>query len=219
MVLIFGWGGGPVEDRGEVAALRCPNCHNAVYFHKIRSTKQVSLFFVPVMPYGTDEYLICPVCRHGLQIAPSHQSTVEGMRAATSLVREGRITEPSTVPGRTRSGSRWAWRRRSVSLPVAATSRSGSGAGGGAPRGRPADRARRSGFGRAGIGAGDPVLVLGHTGGLGAPYQGQVYFSSVGAPGRRPSPVLGFGHDVGQRWHSLPRRFRGAADYATGTTG
>ena len=25
-------------------------------------------FFVPVMPYGTDEYLVCPVCRHGLQI-------------------------------------------------------------------------------------------------------------------------------------------------------
>ena len=54
MVLIFGWGGGPVEDRGDVAPIRCPNCHNDVYFHHIHSIRQVSLFFVPVMPYRTD---------------------------------------------------------------------------------------------------------------------------------------------------------------------
>ena len=94
MVLIFGWGGGPAEDRGEVAGLRCPNCHNDVWFHKVRSTKQVSLFFVPVMPYGTDEYLLCPVCRHRLQTAPAHQSAVEGMRMTTAAFRAGRITEP-----------------------------------------------------------------------------------------------------------------------------
>ena len=126
MVLIFGWGGGPVEDRGEVAALRCPNCHNAVFFHKIRSTRQVSLFFVPVMPYGTDEYLICPVCRHGLQIAPSHQSTVEGMRAATSLFREGRITEPDY---RARTEAFW----RSMGVATTAGEPAGGGDAGRAP--------------------------------------------------------------------------------------
>ena len=80
MVLIFGWGGGPVDDRGEVAPVRCPNCHNDVYFHQIHSTQQVSLFFVPVMPYGTDEYLVCPVCGHGLEIPLQHQSAVHAMR-------------------------------------------------------------------------------------------------------------------------------------------
>lgn len=94
MVLIFGWGHGPVEDRGDVAPVRCPNCHNDVFLHTVRSTKRVSLFFVPVMPYGTDEYLVCPICGHGLQMALGHQSAVEGMRAATSLFRAGRITEP-----------------------------------------------------------------------------------------------------------------------------
>jgi hypothetical protein len=83
-----------VDDRGEVAPIRCPNCHNDVFLHLVRSTKEVSLYFVPVMPYGTDEYLVCRVCGHGLHVALEHQSAVEGMRAATLLFREGRITEP-----------------------------------------------------------------------------------------------------------------------------
>ena len=52
MVLIFGAGPGKPEDLGEVAPTICPNCHNEVFLHLIRSTKRVSLYFVPVMPYG-----------------------------------------------------------------------------------------------------------------------------------------------------------------------
>ena len=94
MVLIFGWGGGPVQDRGDVAPIRCPNCHNDVYFHHIHSTRQVSLFFVPVMPYRTDEYLACPVCRQAMQIPPAQLSTVHAMRAATAAFRAGSIADP-----------------------------------------------------------------------------------------------------------------------------
>ena len=94
MVLIFGWGGGPVQDRGDVAPIRCPNCHNDVYFHHIHSTRQVSLFFVPVMPYRTDEYLACPVCRQAMQIPPAHLSAVLAMHATTAAFRAGTITGP-----------------------------------------------------------------------------------------------------------------------------
>ena len=94
MVLIFGWGGGPVEDRGDVAPIRCPNCHNDVYFHHIHSTRQVSLFFVPVMQYGTDEYLACPVCRQAMQVPAGHLSSVLAMHATTAAFRAGTITDP-----------------------------------------------------------------------------------------------------------------------------
>ena len=94
MVLIFGWGGGPVEDRGDVAPIRCPNCHNDVYFHHIHSTRQVSLFFVPVMQYGTDEYLACPVCRQAMQVPPAHLSAVLAMHATTAAFRAGTIADP-----------------------------------------------------------------------------------------------------------------------------
>ena len=109
VVLIFGWGQGSVDDRGEVAPVRCPNCHNDVFLHLVRSTKEVSLYFVPVMPYGTDEYLVCRVCGHGLHVALEHQSAVEGMRAATRCSAKAGSRSLTTARGPTDSGSRWVF--------------------------------------------------------------------------------------------------------------
>ncbi len=90
MVLIFGWGAGEAKDLGAVAPAVCPNCHNQVFMHYIRSEKKVSLYFVPVMPYGTDEYLACPTCHQGLQIRPEQRPEVTSMQAATTQYRLGR---------------------------------------------------------------------------------------------------------------------------------
>jgi hypothetical protein len=91
MVVIFGWGAGEAQDLGEVAPAVCPNCHNHVFMHHIRSEKKVSLYFVPLIPYGTDEYLSCPTCRHGLQLRPEQRYEVENMQAATSQFRRGKF--------------------------------------------------------------------------------------------------------------------------------
>lgn len=90
MVVIFGWGAGEAQDLGEVAPATCPNCHNHVYMHHIKSEKKVSLYFVPLIPYGTDEYLSCPTCRHGLQIRPEQRQEVANMQAATTGFRRGK---------------------------------------------------------------------------------------------------------------------------------
>jgi hypothetical protein len=92
MVVVFGWGQGRATDRGEVVEVRCPSCHNDVYLHAIHSTKEVSLYFIPLVPYGTDEYLACPICRHGLQVGPHHTGAVQAMIASTGLWRRGAIT-------------------------------------------------------------------------------------------------------------------------------
>jgi hypothetical protein len=89
MVVIFGWGAGEAQDLGEVAPAICPNCHNHVFMHHVRSEKKVSLYFVPLIPYGTDEYLSCPTCRHGLQIRPEQHHEVDDMQSATSQFRRG----------------------------------------------------------------------------------------------------------------------------------
>jgi len=39
MVVIFGFGAGSPEDQGEVAPCICPNCHNDVFLHHVRSKK------------------------------------------------------------------------------------------------------------------------------------------------------------------------------------
>jgi hypothetical protein len=89
MVLIFGWGQSDARDLGEVAPALCPNCHNVVGLHHVRTKKSVSLFFVPVVPYGGDEYLLCPICRHGLQLTAVQKPQVAEMTHATAALRHG----------------------------------------------------------------------------------------------------------------------------------
>jgi len=93
MVVIFGFGRGSPEDLGEVAPGVCPNCHNQVYFHHVQSKKRVSLYFVPVVPYGTDHYLVCPVCSRGLGVSQPQLPHLRSMSAATASFRTGRFPE------------------------------------------------------------------------------------------------------------------------------
>jgi hypothetical protein len=93
MVVIFGFGPGSPEDEGEVAPCVCPNCHNQVFLHHVRSKKSVRLYFVPVVPYGTDNYLVCPVCSRGLQVSDTQLRHVRSMSSATAAFRAGRVAQ------------------------------------------------------------------------------------------------------------------------------
>jgi hypothetical protein len=93
MVVIFGFGPGSPEDQGEVAPCVCPNCHNQVFLHHIRSKKSVRLYFVPVVPYGTNDYLVCPVCSRGLQVSGTQLRHVRSMSSTTASFRAGRLPQ------------------------------------------------------------------------------------------------------------------------------
>ena len=93
VVVIFGFGPGSPEDQGEVAPCVCPNCHNQVFLHHVRSKKSVRLYFVPVVPYGTDDYLVCPVCSRGLQVSGAQLRHLRSMSAATASFRAGRLSQ------------------------------------------------------------------------------------------------------------------------------
>jgi Short C-terminal domain len=93
MVVIFGFGAGSPEDLGAVAPAVCPNCHNQVFFHHVRSKKSVRLYFVPVVPYGTDDYLVCPVCSRGLQVSHAQLPHLRTMAAAATSFRTGRLSQ------------------------------------------------------------------------------------------------------------------------------
>ena len=92
-MVIFGFGRGRQEDLGEVAPAVCPNCHNQVYLHHVRSKKTVRLYFVPVVPYGTDDYLICPICSRGLQLSRAQLTHVRSMSTASASYRAGRLAD------------------------------------------------------------------------------------------------------------------------------
>jgi len=101
VVLIFGWGSSGAQDRGEVAPLRCPNCHNDVYMHAVKSDKELSLYFIPLVPYASDEYLACPVCRAAIKTRPENRSAVQSMIASTRLWKTNSMA-PADYEHRTR---------------------------------------------------------------------------------------------------------------------
>jgi Short C-terminal domain/zinc-ribbon family len=92
-MVIFGFGPGKPEDLGEIAPTICPNCHNQVFLHHVRSKKRISLYFVPVVPYGTDDYLVCPICSQGLQLSTAQMPYLRSMSGATASFRTGRLAE------------------------------------------------------------------------------------------------------------------------------
>jgi Short C-terminal domain len=92
-VVIFGWGPDKQDDQGEVAPAVCPNCHNQVFLHHVRSKKSVRLYFVPVARYGTDDYLVCPVCSRGLELGAPQLPAVQSMTSATASFRVGRLSQ------------------------------------------------------------------------------------------------------------------------------
>jgi hypothetical protein len=92
MVVIFGFGPGKQEDLGEAVQVVCPNCHNQVALHHVRSKKTVRLYFVPVVPYGTDDYLVCPVCSRGMQLSQTQLPHLASIKRATASFRTGRLS-------------------------------------------------------------------------------------------------------------------------------
>lgn len=88
-MLIFGFGPGKGQDLGEVIEVTCPFCHNDVCLHHVRSKKAVRLYFVPVVPYGTDDYLMCPICGRGLQLEKQQLPLIEPMQQTTQAYRSG----------------------------------------------------------------------------------------------------------------------------------
>jgi Short C-terminal domain len=110
-MVIFGFGPGHPDDLGEVAPCVCPNCHNQVFLHHVRSKKSVRLYFVPVVPYGTDDYLVCPVCSRGLQITSAQLRYTRSMAGATASFRAGRLAQAQYL-----AQAEQFWRQLGVNL-------------------------------------------------------------------------------------------------------
>src|SRR6202034_2082890 len=61
--------------------------------HHVRSKKSVRPYFVPVVPYGTDNYLICPICSRGLPVKNGQLPYLRSMSEATASLRAGRLSQ------------------------------------------------------------------------------------------------------------------------------
>src|SRR5215471_11837530 len=53
--------------------------------HAVKSKKELSLYFIPLVPYASDEYLACPVCRAAIKTRPENRTAIQSMIASTRL--------------------------------------------------------------------------------------------------------------------------------------
>ena len=67
-MLIFGWGRVTTKDYGEIEENVCPNCNNTVAFHLILRRTWFTLFFIPIIPYENNYFVMCPVCSRGTEL-------------------------------------------------------------------------------------------------------------------------------------------------------
>lgn len=91
-MIIFGFGGGRPKDRGPVVPARCPNCGNENYLRHVSATRWFSLFFIPLVPYSTKHFLVCPVCAQGRPLTRDQASRAETMAGWTQRYRAGEVT-------------------------------------------------------------------------------------------------------------------------------
>jgi hypothetical protein len=92
-LIIFGFGGGRRKDHGAALPYNCPNCHNAVMLHYLSVTKWFSLFFIPLIPYRTSHYLICPICTRALTVDRAHVGKAKDLVAARAALAAGSMTQ------------------------------------------------------------------------------------------------------------------------------
>jgi hypothetical protein len=68
MFFIFGWGRQLRKNFGAVLSLKCSHCNNESFWNLFRVSTWFTLFFIPVIPYSIEKYLLCPVCQYGIEL-------------------------------------------------------------------------------------------------------------------------------------------------------
>ncbi len=52
----------------DVDEMECSNCHNINRFKLIRYTSWFTIFFIPLIPFKSDYFIVCPICEYGYKI-------------------------------------------------------------------------------------------------------------------------------------------------------
>lgn len=65
--LLFGWGYTTKKILDETKIKVCEGC-NKDYLYLTKITKWFTIFFIPIIPYESEHYFLCPNCERGFEI-------------------------------------------------------------------------------------------------------------------------------------------------------
>lgn len=93
MPIIFGWGRQTTWNIGPVFRQHCNHCNNDEYWRLLRRTTWCTLFFIPIIPYKTEWWLLCPICQYGLELKDKQVRELQPIAEVNQLFATGEITE------------------------------------------------------------------------------------------------------------------------------
>jgi hypothetical protein len=91
-MIVFGWGGGKPKDLGAAIPTRCLRCNNDVTYRYYSVTKWFRLYFIPLIPYSTKHFLVCPTCMATKELDKASQAQTVELVAATSAMQAGQLS-------------------------------------------------------------------------------------------------------------------------------
>jgi DNA-directed RNA polymerase subunit RPC12/RpoP len=65
---IIGFGKTTEDDFGSLGIRLCPHCGNRREWRHLRVKTWLTLFFIPVFPYKTEELTRCPICGYTAEV-------------------------------------------------------------------------------------------------------------------------------------------------------
>jgi hypothetical protein len=68
MLFVFGRGKRTHTDHVPTFAITCPNCHNQTHWRYQHHRNWFTLFFIPLIPYESEHYLLCDMCKQGITL-------------------------------------------------------------------------------------------------------------------------------------------------------
>ena len=92
-MIIFGWGHRKEKDYGETYPIECSRCNNSTYWKLIRIQEWFELFFIPVFPYKSKHWLLCPICSTGLELDDEKLDHAKKLNQITLSFLDKGITE------------------------------------------------------------------------------------------------------------------------------
>ena len=85
MFIVFGWGRRTHTDHGPALPITCPKCNNQTYWRYKHYRTWFTLFFIPVIPYESDHYLLCDVCQQGVVLRNGAEERAKVLAGYTDL--------------------------------------------------------------------------------------------------------------------------------------
>ena len=93
MFFVFGWGMQTVKNLGEVSIYHCNHCNNdRPWTLHIRRT-WFTLFFIPIIPYSTQRFMICPICKNGVLLNQQQFNDLKAMAECNTDFNKNKITQ------------------------------------------------------------------------------------------------------------------------------